>query len=138
MVIFKHCVEFTLTVPKFIFHSKSKNAENVQILHVNYIERWINARDQEILLQTKPVQSILLCFDCYTYHITNLILSIYLSLDSKFQRAIYKNFLKMRRKCSMCREKIVMVLLAQARKFDCVVMHGGFAAGHLPLTRLGS
>jgi len=35
-----------------------------------------------------------------------------------------------------CKFGTTIPKMLQARKFDCVVMHGGFAAGHLPLTSL--
>jgi len=50
-------------------------------------------------------------------------------LDVAKERGVYKELI-----CSKFGNTIPSRL--KARKFDCVIMHGGFAAGHLPLSSL--
>merc|ERR1711915_201889 len=50
-------------------------------------------------------------------------------LDVAKQKGVYKEMI-------CCKFGTTIPSMLKARKFDCVVMHGGFAAGHLPLSSL--
>jgi len=50
-------------------------------------------------------------------------------LDRAKEKGVYKEMI-------CCKFGNTVPKLLKARKFDCVLMHGGFAAGHLPLPSL--